>query len=187
MNRSSFIPLLFLLFFSSHLYPSEKKELQIGDYALSFRLKAYNQEKIRSLISKPYLSLHDFCGFGAIKPKNLIILHFYATWCKQCIKDLKFLQKLYKKYGDSGLLPISICINNKDFSLVLKDIEESAITFPILRDRFSIVARRYLIHELPTLFLIDKNGKILLIEKNYKELPLFIERQIKDLLFISRD
>ena len=73
-------------------------------------LGAVNNDKLDTdapLFSLPdlnnnYIALRDLCGEKLRKPwknktKHVVVLSFFATWCKPCIAEIPHLQNIQKK------------------------------------------------------------------------------------------
>lgn len=157
--------------------------LQVGDDAPAFSLRAYNEEASLKLVKSPFVSLNHFVGLGAEYPKKVMLVGFFAMWNEKSRKDLAVFQRIFKKFKDDELALVMISVDHKDTQTVYEAIEKEKLTFPVLRDRFSVVFRRYGVKTLPTLFLIDKDGKLVSIGDGYKEsVEEYLEREIKRLL-----
>src|SRR3989339_1700312 len=103
----------------------------------------------------------DFAKFQG----KVILLNFWASWCKASNVELSELKILYDKYHDNGLEIIGICLDNKiDKERVLRILKEKKITWPQrfegvgMNDSFS---KFYSIKSLPTIWIIDKKGIII--------------------------
>ena len=75
---------LTLLIFLSTLSVSSSAFAQ----AESFTLRNLDGDQVKS---------HDVIG------KKPVLLDFWSTWCKPCLKNLPKLQKVYEEYADKGL------------------------------------------------------------------------------------
>jgi peroxiredoxin len=114
-----------------------------GERAPDFTLKS---------ISGKNLKLSEFRG-------RVILVNFWATWCKPCKEELPYFNRLYTKYRDLGLEILGINID-KD-SLQASGMSQALnLTFPILLDPPGQVSSRYKIRSMPTTFVIGKDGTI---------------------------
>lgn len=131
--------------------------------AESFTLRNLDGELVNS---------HDVIG------KKPVLLDFWATWCKPCLKNLPKLQKVHEEYGDKGLVILAV---NEDGTRSLSKVEPLAnslgLTFPVLIDEDRDVMRLYQVSGLPTTILIDKNADIVLTLRGYRPGD---ERQLKE-------
>jgi thiol-disulfide isomerase/thioredoxin len=149
--------------------------LQKGDQSPEFTLPY--------LLEAKRLRIADFIGAEPTDAKKVLVLSFFASYCKPCIKELPELEKLHQKYKDKGLLVVDVNIDQANLDKVKEIITNAKVTFPVLVDRFNVVARNYGATQLPKMFIIDGTGKVILINAGYSE-EIFkrIEDQIKELL-----
>ena len=141
---------------------------KVGERAQNFFLQTYNPEK--SGTKKVFLD--KLVGSKVKEPKKVLLLSFFNIDCKPCRKELPFLDKLYKRYKDQGLQVVVInCDSKKDkIAQVIKYVvEEEAFSFPVLKDRFQALQRRYRIGSFPTTFIIDAEGLIVDVRVGYNE------------------
>lgn len=94
--------------------------------------------------------------------KGPVLVDFWATWCKPCIKAFPELEALYQKYKDKGVTVVGINTDGPRNQAKVKPFVNSLnISFPILIDLNGDVMRQYRVMVLPTSFLIAPDGKIL--------------------------
>jgi peroxiredoxin len=101
---------------------------------------------------------------------RIILLHFWATWCKPCVNEFPQLLEVYrglKSHDDRRAANANfeiIGISLDDDRQTLKNlIEQYDIPWPQLFDGQgwnSPIARQYRLSSLPRTFLIDDNGAI---------------------------
>jgi peroxiredoxin len=90
---------------------------------------------------------------------KVVIIHFWATWCPFCIKEIRALESLYGAYKDKGLVPFSVNVG-EDNQTIVSFLKNDTVTYPILMDRSSEAARQSGVTGLPTTFICDRNGVI---------------------------
>jgi len=89
---------------------------------------------------------------------KVMLVNYWATWCAPCIAELPDLEKLYADYK-----------NEIDFYFITS--EDPAVVRAFLIDRKSSISPHYLLssppetlmsNSLPTTYLIDSNGEIVM-------------------------
>jgi thiol-disulfide isomerase/thioredoxin len=102
---------------------------------------------------------------------RLVVLSFFASWCGTCERELGFLERLHQTYRAQGLRVVAVCADADDpgVALARKLVAKHRVTFPVLSDRASVLARRYLGDDapLPSVVLVGKDGVVLRIERGY--------------------
>ncbi len=116
--------------------------------------------------------------------KGPVVLDFWATWCKPCVKYLPKLQKVYDKYKKDGLVVVGINEDGpRNRAKINPFIKSKRINFPILIDANSQVMRSYRIMGLPATIVISSDGEIYKVHKSYKPGDeKILEKEIQDLL-----
>lgn len=90
-----------------------------------------------------------------------MILNFWATWCPPCRAEMPAMQRIFRDYGDQGLIVMAVNSINQDSIISVGEfIEKYDLSFPILLDNQGAVADVYQIGSLPTTFFIDGKGVI---------------------------
>jgi len=95
--------------------------------------------------------------------KTVRIISFYQTWCGDCRREMLDLNQLQQRFGDRLKF---IMISDEDFDIVHPMKAYLDVNFIFLRSEQqlkNIGVRRY-----PTTYLIDKQGKVILVEKEGK-------------------
>ena len=107
------------------------------------------------------LSLADFKG-------KVVILDFWATWCGPCLSSMPGLEKLYQKVKDQNVEVLSLNVyDDKDsFAEWVAANRGTKYNFTFAFDPAekgsaeSVAGQKYNVPGLPTLYLIDREGKV---------------------------
>ena len=101
----------------------------------------------------------------ALLEKGPVLLDFWATWCKPCIKAMPKLEEIHAKYADRGLTVLGV---NEDGprgqNRIRPFLRGRNITFPIAIDADGSVMQRMQVRALPTTILIAPDREIVLRE-----------------------
>ncbi|MGB9757310.1 MAG: redoxin domain-containing protein [Candidatus Bipolaricaulaceae bacterium] len=109
----------------------------------------------REFTSGQLLSLRSFRG-------KVVLLDFWATWCPPCMASLPGLRQIYAKFHAQGfeIVGVSLDESESDLRRVLAD---QGITWPVAFEgkRWdNTIAALYRVYQIPTSYLLDKNGAI---------------------------
>lgn len=90
---------------------------------------------------------------------KVVLLHFWATDCVACKRELKELDKLYSHYNENKddvilLTVLSPKLENKSKKHIKKIIEERNIKFPVLIDETGEFFSRFEIISYPNTFIV---------------------------------
>lgn len=97
--------------------------------------------------------LSDFSG-------KVVLLNFWATWCRECVEELPELESLHAKYKDKGLAVIAIAIDRKA-ETVADYLLKNPLFFTVLADsRGEVFIKSYTVFGVPATFLIARDGSI---------------------------
>ncbi|MGE5438721.1 MAG: redoxin domain-containing protein [Bacteroidota bacterium] len=120
----------------------------VGKDAPEFEFETIKGEKMK---------LSDFKG-------KYVLLDFWGTWCGPCVGEIPNLVKAYKQFKEKGFEIISISsdyINGKkDKDYLKKFTDEKEMGWNHVLDNGTI-HQSYRINHWPTLYLVDKNGKVI--------------------------
>jgi len=98
------------------------------------------------------ISLCDFQG-------QVVILHFWATWCAPCRQELPLLDTFWQKYRKQGLTVLAINIDRGDAASVSRLVEQLRLDVPVLLDPQAAARLRYEVVALPQTYFIGRDGK----------------------------
>ena len=109
--------------------------------------------------------------------RHVVVVSFFATWCKPCMKELPLLQNLYQKYDGQRVKWFLVDITEatrtspgfEDSPVAAPFLAKKGITMPILNDNRGVAKERYGAKTLPRLFVIDKFQTIRLTKRGFHE------------------
>jgi peroxiredoxin len=115
-------------------------------------------------------------SLGSLRGR-VVLLNFWATWCKPCEDEMPAMQRLHAALGgtDFELLAVSVDAGDEE---VRAFRDRLGLSFPILRDPDQRVAASYQTFRFPESWLIDRNGVVVAryIGPREWDAPLYLER-----------
>lgn len=108
---------------------------------------------------------------------KIVLLNFWATWCKPCTTEMPAMQASLDKLRDKGF--VVLAINElEDDEKVREHIKQNGHTFPVAMDRDNKVANQFGVFGLPVSVFIDQQGII----REYIKGGLLTEQMISDVV-----
>ena len=86
---------------------------------------------------------------------NVVLVHFFATWCEPCREELPALQRLIERSGASDLAVLVVSVGEPD-DRVRRFFASMQLSFPVLLDRERQVAKAWRVETLPTTFVLNR-------------------------------
>ena len=99
------------------------------------------------------LKLSDYRG-------RVVVLDFFATWCRPCKKSIPHLKALQNHYGGQGVSVIGYSLDKKGASVVRPFIVDHEINFPVVLGSSSHAKRLAQVTVVPTTLIIDPQGRV---------------------------
>jgi peroxiredoxin len=89
-----------------------------------------------------------------------VLLIFSTTWCPTCRSEIPHYKKIQETYAGRELVVVNIDIQESP-EKVSRFVEKFQLPYPVLLDETGRVAEAYGIVGVPTMILIDRQGKVL--------------------------
>jgi cytochrome c biogenesis protein CcmG/thiol:disulfide interchange protein DsbE len=112
--------------------------------APNFVLKDRNGAEVR---------LSDYAG-------KIIALNFWATWCSPCKLDIGWLNELQQRDAERGLKVIGVAMDQEGWPAVEPFLTKFGVKYRVLLGNQHAGELYGGVDVLPTVFLIDKAGRI---------------------------
>ena len=124
--------------------PQQLKELKAGDLAPDFKLLDGDGKEV---------------SLSSLKGK-VVVLDFWGTWCIWCIRAMPQLEELRKEFeGNKSVAMYGISCKEPEDANPAKFLKDKGVNYQTLL-KGDEVAVQFGVSGFPTLFVIDKTGKI---------------------------
>ena len=114
------------------------------------------------------VSLADYRG-------QILLVNFWATWCKPCEDEMPSMERLYRGLAPEGLALVAISVDDEP-EVVERFRERLGISFPIALDPSQEVARLYQTRGFPESLLVDRDGIVVERYVGPREWNIYRER-----------
>ncbi len=94
---------------------------------------------------------------------KVVLIDFWASWCKPCRMENPNVVRLYKQYKSKGFEVFSVSLDTKRDAW-LKAIADDKLTWQHVVEMNQAqtgVSKTYAVESIPTTYLLDKEGKII--------------------------
>ncbi|MBI2413424.1 MAG: TlpA family protein disulfide reductase [Deltaproteobacteria bacterium] len=102
-------------------------------------------------LSGAAMSLEDYKG-------QVVVLHFWASWCEPCKREFPALNRLYSSLKDRGFAVLAVSEDSRKRAAPF--VEEHGAAFPVLIDQYGTVMRLYGVKLIPVSVVIDRQGRV---------------------------
>ncbi|MCZ8088994.1 TlpA disulfide reductase family protein [Flavobacterium sp.] len=112
------------------------------------------------LINDNQITLSDILSRNKGK---MILLDFWASWCKPCIEEFPYQKKIIEKYPEISFVFVSIDKSQLAWKKAIKrnlKIIGSGKHYLLKKSSTDIILKKIKLSEIPRYVLIDKNGNI---------------------------
>jgi thiol-disulfide isomerase/thioredoxin len=90
---------------------------------------------------------------------KVVVLDFWASWCKPCRQSIPWLNEMRARYGERGLVIVGVNVDavHTDAERFLRDVP---VSFDLVFDPAGDLAQRFEVKGMPTSVVLDRNGQI---------------------------
>ncbi len=90
---------------------------------------------------------------------KVVLVNYWATWCRPCIEEMPLLARIYNDYRDKQFELIGVTADN-DLSIVSSFLEKNPVPYPIYvpDSNDPVVGGSFYI--LPAALIYDKEGRL---------------------------
>ncbi|MDF1527038.1 MAG: TlpA disulfide reductase family protein [bacterium] len=120
------------------------------------------------------VSISDYRG-------KVVLVDFWATWCPPCLEMIPILSRLHKKYSDKGLVVLGVSLDNEGLEMLGTFVHEKMIPYKIVMGDKKIGSAFGGVSSIPTLYMVDRNGRLVRKLTGYHSYAQ-LEEQVKKYL-----
>ena len=115
---------------------------------------------------------------------RVVLVNFWATSCAPCVKEMPQLSATWRKYEARGFDTIAVAMDYDPPNLVTDFARRFNLPFRVAFDPRGEIALRFgKVHAVPTSFVIDRRGRIVLKqtgELDFTALDVVLEAALKE-------
>lgn len=102
---------------------------------------------------------------------KVVVVSFWATWCKYCLKELPILENIQKLAGEEQVQVIAVNTEERD---VFRQVSRTLKDFKMMLayDPYETYAKSFGVKGIPHLVIIGRDGKIIQVYRGYDESSL---------------
>ncbi|MBT3207684.1 MAG: TlpA family protein disulfide reductase [Bacteroidetes bacterium] len=149
------------------------KKLLLSGILSVFFLFCFSQNQKAQIpsVEVKTLELKTFNTSEISNDKKPIVLSFWATWCKPCIKELDAIAENYEDWQEeTGVKVVAISIDNsRSMGRVSPFVNGKDWDYEVYLDPNGDFKRAMNVVNVPHTFLIDENGKIVWQHTTYAD------------------
>lgn len=98
---------------------------------------------------------------------QVVLVDFWATWCKPCRASLPFYVSLVEDYGERGLVVLAVSVDESRRA-VERYVDKHDWPFQVIVDGDYVLAKRFAPPMMPTAYLIDHRGVVRLVQPGFE-------------------
>ena len=163
MKKILFSAIMVLMLTGLSAQTDEASNVKTGDLVPEFKVKMFDGKEI---------NMKDLRG-------KVVLINFWAVWCPYCVQELAVVQKeIIDKFKgkDFVFLPIS---REDTYEKIDAFRKEKGHTFPMGMDPDRSIYNLFAKTSIPRNYVIDKNGKIVYMDKGYN--PEMLKELVKNI------
>lgn len=138
-------------------------------------------------VGKPFLDFEltdlngDIHKLSSIAKDKVVLIDFWASWCKPCREHNKHLKELYENNKSNGFEIVGVS-QDRDTTQFLTAIEEDEMTWLNLLDKNdeNAVSKKYETTSVPFNVLIDSNGEIAYLANDYENIESMVNKLLNN-------
>lgn len=109
---------------------------------------------------------------------KVVLVDFWATWCGPCLREMPHVKALREELGDKGFEVVGVSVD-QDQEALAAFLKENDLPWTTLAgDGTQELAEKYGVRGIPTMMLVDKEGKVAAVSHNVASLAPLAEKLV---------
>ena len=102
-------------------------------------------------LDRPPVAMADLRG-------KVVVVNFWASWCRECRSEMPGLERLHRRFVDRGLAVVGVNLR-EGTDTVRRYARHHGLSFVIVLDSSGAINSRYGVIGLPTTFIMSRDGR----------------------------
>ena len=146
-------------------YPSDIRKME--EMVL---VKEYAESLLKTAVGEPYINVtlpnvegEEVSLKEVVEANKIVLLDFWASWCRPCMGEMPFLLEAYAKYHDKGfeIYGVSLDDNGDSWKKTIEQQGMKWVNVSTLGGWQTEAAKEYSVNSIPANFLINAKGEII--------------------------
>lgn len=90
---------------------------------------------------------------------QVVLINFWASWCKTCEVEARELEQVFQMYKDRGVVFLGVDYVDSE-PAALAYLEKYGITYPNGPDKRTRISQAFRIRGVPETFIVDPEGRV---------------------------
>ena len=136
---------------------------------MCFMVRAAEKGEIAPAVALPLLQDSGGPVLLAEYEGQIIYLDFWASWCPPCLVSMPIMNEIRNRLQDEGIAFEVLAVNvDSDPRDGIDFLLDSPVDFVVLSDPKGTSPAAYGVRGMPTSYLIDPEGKIVMVHEGFK-------------------
>ena len=116
---------------------------------------------------------------------DIVVVNFWASWCKPCRRELVELQEWTEEMTGDDVRIVAVSID-QDRKNAERFLRKTGLTLPVYHDGTEGLARELDLPSLPCTVVIGRDGRIVRVEQGGRDVVREVQAEVRELLQTPR-